>query len=331
MKDQKIFKRHEVKFRMTREQQEKLKEMLAEHMVMDEHGKSTVLSLYYDTPDHLLIRRSIEKPLYKEKLRLRSYGLAEPDSKVFLELKKKYNSVVYKRRICTTEGEAGLIMAPRQTGAPQDAGAAREPADNRSRGLVDIKGRGLADNKSRNLTNPAADGSRARGILQRSGRAAQITREIEFARDRYRNLAPACLISYDREAWYGKQSHDLRVTFDSNILWRNTALDLHTGIFGQPILGEDEVLMEVKTAEGIPLWLTSFLSREHIYKTSFSKYGKAYAAMLRETASSDGAYAHGRNAAAQAGRGPGVLAGAFANQLTRKGGKNYGFGFSGTV
>ena len=72
----------------------------------DEYGRSTICNLYYDTPDYLLIRRSIEKPVYKEKLRIRSYSKASSDSTVFVELKKKYNHVVYKRREALTNKEA---------------------------------------------------------------------------------------------------------------------------------------------------------------------------------------------------------------------------------
>ena len=75
-------------------------------MIPDEHGESTICNIYYDTPDFRLIRRSLEKPVYKEKLRLRSYGTASKDEKVFLELKKKYKGIVYKRRISLNCDEA---------------------------------------------------------------------------------------------------------------------------------------------------------------------------------------------------------------------------------
>ena len=82
-----------------------------QYMVADEHGVSTICSLYFDTPDHLLIRRSMEHPVYKEKLRLRSYGTADKDTTVFVELKKKYESVVYKRRIAMSEAEAERYLS----------------------------------------------------------------------------------------------------------------------------------------------------------------------------------------------------------------------------
>ena len=60
-----------------------------------------------------LIRASLEKPAYKEKLRLRSYGVTEPGGEVFLELKKKYKGIVYKRRITLPEDAAGEFIAGR--------------------------------------------------------------------------------------------------------------------------------------------------------------------------------------------------------------------------
>lgn len=104
--DRTIFKRRELKFLVDEEQRQLLTKTFAEYMRPDEHGESTICNIYYDTPDFRLIRRSLEKPVYKEKLRLRSYGQSKPDGTVFLELKKKYKGVVYKRRIALTEQQA---------------------------------------------------------------------------------------------------------------------------------------------------------------------------------------------------------------------------------
>lgn len=93
-----VFKRNELKYRLREDQRRLLEELLAAHMEPDAHGASTVRNVYYDTPTHLLARRSEEHPLYKEKLRLRSYVPARESSLVFLELKKKFDGVVYKRR-----------------------------------------------------------------------------------------------------------------------------------------------------------------------------------------------------------------------------------------
>ena len=85
-----VFKRYEKKYMLTKEQYESFKEDIDDFMKIDEYGLSTICNIYYDTVDYKLISRSIEKPIYKEKIRLRSYGIPTPDSTVFLELKKKY-------------------------------------------------------------------------------------------------------------------------------------------------------------------------------------------------------------------------------------------------
>ena len=94
-----IFERKEIKYLLSREQAEAFRALAASHLEPDMYGKSLLLSLYFDTPDQKLISRSLQHPLYKEKLRLRSYGIPEEDTTVFLELKKKYAGIVYKRRI----------------------------------------------------------------------------------------------------------------------------------------------------------------------------------------------------------------------------------------
>lgn len=99
MSEQMVFKRYEIKYLVSRQQRDLLTDKIKDYMIPDNHGKNTILSLYLDTPDNLLIRRSLDKPVYKEKLRIRSYGLARDDTPVYLELKKKYDKVVYKRRV----------------------------------------------------------------------------------------------------------------------------------------------------------------------------------------------------------------------------------------
>ena len=94
-----VFNRHEIKYMITQEQYRKLLDGIRDYMLPDPHGESTICNIYYDTPDDRLVRKSLEGPVYKEKIRLRSYGTAKDDSIVFLELKKKYQGIVYKRRI----------------------------------------------------------------------------------------------------------------------------------------------------------------------------------------------------------------------------------------
>ena len=97
-----VFKRYERKYIITPEQYEGLMPLIDEYMRGDEYGRSTICNIYFDTPSHMLIRNSIDKPVYKEKLRLRSYGVPDQDSNVFIEIKKKFKGIVYKRRINMT-------------------------------------------------------------------------------------------------------------------------------------------------------------------------------------------------------------------------------------
>lgn len=221
MQVQNYFKRYEIKYLLSEEKYEKVRHAIEDRTVTDEYGKNTICNIYYDTPDSRIIRRSIEAPIYKEKLRLRSYGIAERGKTVFLELKKKYDGIVYKRREDMTYESAQAFL--------------RDPEPH-----------------------------------------SQITEEIAYFIDFYEGLRADTFISYSREAFYEKGNRELRITFDSDILARDYDLNLTSGIYGKPILPQKTVLMEIKTGGAIPLWLTDILSREEIYKTSFSKFGRAY-------------------------------------------------------
>ena len=94
-----MFKRYELKYLMDEGQKDAVMEAINANMVPDSYGHSTVRNIYLDTPDFLLARRSIARPLYKEKLRFRTYGSPSGTDQVFVEMKKKYDSVVYKRRL----------------------------------------------------------------------------------------------------------------------------------------------------------------------------------------------------------------------------------------
>ena len=223
-----VFKRYELKYMLTTKQKEKMLEAMKPYMTLDKYGRTTIRNLYYDTDDYLLIRRSIEKPVYKEKLRIRSYAQATHDSTVFVELKKKYKSVVYKRRITLPENEAMEWIS-------------RE---------------------------------------HHCHKHTQISSEVDYFINYYKNLHPTVFLSYEREAFYSNDGSDFRVTFDDTILCRQDDLSLRAEVYGTPILPEGKVLMEIKCSGGIPLWMTHILSQEHIYKTSFSKYGTAYTTMI---------------------------------------------------
>lgn len=106
MKDIMTFRRVEKKYRLTAAQKDALLALIGPRLTPDAHGRNTICSLYLDTPDHLIIRNSIIARTYKEKLRLRSYGTPTMDDLVFLEIKKKFKRVVYKRRERMTLREA---------------------------------------------------------------------------------------------------------------------------------------------------------------------------------------------------------------------------------
>ena len=102
-----VFCRRELKYLIDATQRAALEQVFGEKMMPDRYHHSSIRNIYYDTPDHRLIRHSLEKPVYKEKLRLRCYGDSQ---EAFLEMKKKYKGIVYKRRISVTEAQAQQFM-----------------------------------------------------------------------------------------------------------------------------------------------------------------------------------------------------------------------------
>ena len=106
MKNQMIFKRYELKYLVTKAQRDEILWAMEPYMTADRFFHSSIRNIYCDTPNYRLIRQSLDKPVYKEKLRLRSYGPAAMGDEIFVELKKKYESVVYKRRLEMTQKQA---------------------------------------------------------------------------------------------------------------------------------------------------------------------------------------------------------------------------------
>ena len=244
---QAIFKRYEIKYMLNAEQKARIVEAMEPYMEADKYGRSTVRNIYYDTDDFVLARHSIAKPDFKEKLRVRCYEAADPTSMVFVELKRKYDGVVYKRRIGLPETDAMEWMA-----------GSADPS---------VMRRSVAD-------------------------SSQVGREIDYFKGMYKGLRPALYLSYEREAYRMKSGSqlidggmDFRVTFDSNVLCRESDLTLRSEAYGTPMLKDDIFLMELKCPGAIPMWMINILSRERIYKTSFSKYGTAYCKFMSETPS----------------------------------------------
>lgn len=119
------FQRYEKKYLLSREKYLALWRELEAQVEPDIFFQSTVCSMYYDWADFRLIRHSLEKPVYKEKLRLRSYNVPGPEDQVFVELKKKFQGVVYKRRVALPAVEAEAWLAGR-TPAPDQSQISRE-------------------------------------------------------------------------------------------------------------------------------------------------------------------------------------------------------------
>lgn len=217
------FKRYEKKYLMDRSVYFEFIRKVTPYLKEDEHCKYTIGNIYYDTDNYDLIRASIEKPLYKEKLRLRSYGAAKKEQSVYLELKKKFDGIVYKRRSKMTVAEAEKMI--------------------------------------RSKTNRLEDD--------------QIRREIRWFAMRY-NVSAKVYLGYDRTAYCGKDDAGLRITVDENIRFRTKDLDLSKGNYGTSLIGKDKFLVEIKSPEAVPLWLSKALSELGIFPTSFSKYGECY-------------------------------------------------------
>ena len=107
---QHTFRRIEKKYVLTEETAARVLERLLPRMDEDQYGQHTIRNVYYDTPDYALIRHSIQKPVYKEKFRLRGYSTPGDEGITFAELKKKYKGVVYKRRVVGSEQDIDHLL-----------------------------------------------------------------------------------------------------------------------------------------------------------------------------------------------------------------------------
>ena len=224
-----IFSRYEKKYVITPAQYEALLRLVGARLRDDEYGKSTVCNIYFDTPDYRLIRASVEKPVFKEKLRMRVYNIPTAASTAFVEIKRKYKGIVYKRRVSMRYDEAVAWLCRGE----------KPPLD------------------------------------------AQIPQEIEYCRAVYGPLQPKVSLFYDRVAYVGQEDDSLRITFDSNIRYRATRLDLSLGDGGCTRIDNGNIVMEIKCAAAFPLWLCEALSSLSIFPSSFSKYGTAYQQMMQ--------------------------------------------------
>lgn len=264
-----VFKRKEVKYRLDAQQVAAFRKAISGRMEHDAYGVSDIKSLYYDTLNHSIIARSMEKPIYKEKLRLRAYGRPEDESRVFLELKKKFKGIVYKRRIGLTYGAAKAFMG------------------------------GMAYERAVEMFPLDAESDCAEELARKN---IQISREIEAFIDRNEPMYGAMLIECHREAFAERPGatdpndpidHELRVTFDYDIAYseyrplatstaeqfgrfdgRVIESKLETG--PTRLLPEGDAIVEIKVIGSYPLWLARALDECGARPCSFSKYATAY-------------------------------------------------------
>ncbi len=223
-----FLKRFEVKYLLNQDQYNAFMEKTEGKFLKDKYFESNISNIYFDTPEFLLIRRSIDKPVvYKEKLRLRTYTTPDDETKAYCEIKKKYKGIVYKRRI-------GM---------------------NYKTALDYLTGQGPPKKE------------------------CQISKEIDWMFKIYKGLAPAMYISYDRQSYTSADDDELRLTFDRNITWRENDLDQRLGSYGNKLLPEGVVLMELKIPGAMPVWFARLLDELQIYPASFSKYGNSYRIM----------------------------------------------------
>lgn len=280
------FQRKEVKYLLSAQQLAHVRSMIQDHLSPTEFSNQHITSVYLDTPDRSLISRSLEKPLYKEKLRLRTYDDPVGSECAFIELKKKFMGVVYKRR------------------APLSLNA----------GYAFLKG---ASWDEASCAFPFLDENGA--PIEPSDESRQIAAEIEACRVRHGKLVPSIGIRCRREAYTSVgDTMPVRITFDHEVSYcdyfehdarRNlkslpkitdprselsstprsegstdTSLTKCTESASTPamipLLDPGACIMEIKVSGAMPLWLSTALSACQVFPSSFSKYGEAYRACV---------------------------------------------------
>lgn len=220
-----------MKFLLNEEQYREVLKSL-DFMTEDSFGLHTILNIYLDNDNSDLIRDAIGKKVFREKVRLRCYGgAAKDESEAFLEIKKKYRGITYKRRL---EGNYRELF---------DYISSANPPENQG----------------------------------------QVFEELDFLIRRMK-LKPKIVICYDREAFFGNEDKEFRVTFDGNVRYRRDNLDLRNGDYGKLLAAQPFRVMEVKSVGAIPLELVRILSDLKIYHGSFSKYGSIFTGEIRAMA-----------------------------------------------
>lgn len=259
------FERRELKYRIARNQLTALQSALFANMEPDAYGKTLISSMYFDTPSRDCIGRSVERPLYKEKIRLRRYGsrIMLDGDPCFVELKKKYAGIVYKRRLEMSGGAAGAFLS----------GESLDKA---------------------NLAFPPVPAENQPSI-SRSKRSRQIAAELAAFCKRSGYLVPSMLIECERTAWVLPKdspyaASELRITIDEDLRYCDLMspqpdTQQSNTQQGTPLIAADEAILEIKALNAMPRWLVQVLDAAQIRPASFTKYGSAYKAVTRREGS----------------------------------------------
>ena len=288
-----VFKRVEKKYRIGAAERAAVEAAAGGPMAVDAYGRTRITSLYLDTPERSMIARSVEKPLYREKLRLRAYGDAAG-----VALMGAFGAGPMVREpggLPLSDGEVETRVA---AGLQVPGAAAALPVffgiKKKFKGIVYKRRLALTLSAALAFVSglpyeqacarwPLSDAALAAAALSPVTR--QIARELEVAMDRWLPLVPSMGIACDRVAWAyrpemfqereGDELFDseLRITFDDCLEY----LDCHRFRSPwRPIIESSESVMEIKSAGPYPPWLVEVLSAERIYPASFTKYGNAY-------------------------------------------------------
>ena len=239
--DDRTIERIEEKYLISRSDKSALLKKLQKHLKKDEYYKESVLSLYFDTKFSDLANRSIDRPPFREKIRVRAYNVPTKTSLVFFEMKSKLAT-------------HGVKMG------------------NKRRLVLPLKDFYAYVEKGKDLVKIAEKSSKS------DPKQLQIARELDYL-TKYYCLEPKVLISADRTAYVGKENPGFRLTFDERLRFRTTDLRLERGTKGEkffPKTSSNNIIMEVKTLDSMPLWFVRELSNLKIYPDRFSKYGKIY-------------------------------------------------------
>ncbi|MBR2710268.1 polyphosphate polymerase domain-containing protein [Candidatus Saccharibacteria bacterium] len=235
--------RVEEKYLISSKEQESLLKSIEKYLKKDKYFSEKVFSLYFDTKNNDFVIKSIDRPAFREKIRVRAYNIPKKNTKVFLEIKSKLAKgrikIGNKRRLSLKLGDFYDFQAKKEN-------------------LVSILKASKVEEKNQ----------------------YQIAEELDYLLNFY-SLEPKIIISSDRTAYSSKENDNFRLTFDKNLSFRTDDLRLEKqGNYEQYFKNTKDkkhcIIMEVKTMNAMPIWFVKELSKRKIYPSRFSKYGKIY-------------------------------------------------------